>query len=139
MQPAIDSRRLKRLDRLNAIFSWQFFKDLGDESLQQTDTKQFVPAQPIIEKIEELDTTILHYAPKHGLDTFNKMDLAILRQALYELKYTDTPPAVVVDEAVEISKEFGSEETPNFVHGVLGNYIDDTRKVTNDSQSATNE
>ena len=132
-----DARHLRRIERLNAIFSWQFFQDLGPEMAAQVDQAQFAVSKEIIEHVEEFDKIILHYAPKHGLDTFNKMDLAILRQALYELLYTDTPPAVVVDEAVEISKEFGSEDTPSFVHGVLGNHIDDTRKVTNDSESAS--
>lgn len=135
----IDSRRLKRLERLTAVFSWQFFKDIGPESFSQTDASQFVAGQPVLDHLEEIDAIILHYAPKHGIDTFNKMDLAILRQALYELLYTDTPPAVVVDEAVEISKEYGSEDTPSFVHGVLGNHIDDTRKVSHDIQSATDQ
>src|SRR5690606_1668957 len=123
-QAVPDSRHLKRLERLTAVFSWQFFQDLGPEAASKTDQEQFAVATEIIEHIPEFDAIILHYAPKHGLDTFNKMDLAILRQALYELLYTETPAAVVVDEAVEISKEYGSEETPNFVHGVLGNHID---------------
>jgi N utilization substance protein B len=139
MQSAPDSRHLKRLERLTAIFSWQFFQDLGSEAAAQAEQEQFAPAAEIIEHVPELDTIILHYAPKHGLDTFNKMDLAILRQALYELLYTETPAAVVVDEAVEISKEYGSEETPNFVHGVLGNHIDDTRKATDVSPSTTDQ
>lgn len=132
-----DSRHLKRLERLRSVFSWQFFVDLGPEALASTDQEQFQAGQMVIDHIAELDAIILHYAPKHGIDTFNKMDLAILRQALYELTYTDTPPAVVVDEAIEISKEFGGEDTASFVHGVLGNHIDDTRKVSDEQQPAT--
>lgn len=132
MQSAQDSRHLKRLERLTALFSWQFFQDLGPETASQTDQSQFFPIIEIIPLIPRLDAIILHYAPKHGLESFNKMDLAILRQALYELEYTQTPAAVIVDEAVEFSKEYGSEDTAHFVHGVLGNHIDDTRKAANE-------
>ncbi len=139
MQPATDSRRQKRLERITAVFSWQFFKDIGPEAPAQTDQEQFLSITELLSHLQKIDDIILHYAPKHGLDSFHKLDLAILRQALYELLYTDVPAAVVVNEAVEVSKEYGSEETPNFIHGVLGNYIDDRRKANHVNNSDTKQ
>ena len=52
------------------------------------------------------------------------MDRNILRLALYELMYCeDTPPAVVIDEAIEVAKRFGAEESARFVNGVLDGFV----------------
>ena len=48
------------------------------------------------------------------------VDRSLLRMAAYELKHvTDTPPSVVIDEAVELAKQFGTSDTPGFINGVL--------------------
>ena len=130
MSSAQDPRHQKRLNRVEQVFSWQFYHENNFTDLSETTQEQFADIADLISHIEDFDKTILQYAPKHEIDVFNKIDLAILRQALYELLYTDTPPAVVIDEAVEISKEYGSEDTASFVHGVLGNVVDDRRKET---------
>jgi N utilization substance protein B len=53
-----------------------------------------------------------------------------LRLAVYELEYGDVPPKVVIDEAVELAKEFGSESSSSFINGVLGTiYKEDTDKT----------
>jgi len=54
------------------------------------------------------------------VDKLNKIDLAILRLAIYELERKKTPPKVIIDEAVELAKEFGGENSPSFINGVLG-------------------
>ena len=59
-------------------------------------------------------------APAWPIDKLNRIDLAILRLAVFELTRSDTPPKVVIDEAVELAKEFGSEASASFVNGVLG-------------------
>lgn len=53
----------------------------------------------------------------------SKMDLAILKLAIYELKYTDIPFKVVVNEAVELAKKYGEETSKNFVNGILASII----------------
>ncbi len=130
MSSAQDPRHQKRLNRVEQLFSWQFYQENEFSDLSEETEGQFADIAEFIEQIQELDKTILKYAPKHQIDVFNKIDLAILRQGLYELLYTDTPPAVVIDEAVEISKEYGSDETASFVHGVLGHIVDDREKET---------
>ena len=79
----------------------------------------------IISHLHEIDGMIEELAPEWPIARLNKVDLAILRLAIFELLVArETPPKVVVDEAVEISKEYGSENTPKFVNGVLGTLIE---------------
>lgn len=149
MGTAPDTRRLQRIARLNALFAWDFQQSLGETTPSGSDQEnlpiepRFVPPEDLTEKdelaypeliasivphIPEMDELILTFAPKHDLAHFNKVDLAILRQGLYELLYTSAPAAVVIDEAIELGKLYGSNETPSFVHGVLGNIADERRE-----------
>ena len=58
---------------------------------------------------------------QNGLDRINPTDLAILRLAVWELVIDKTPPLrVIIDESVELAKEFGADNSPAFVNGVLG-------------------
>ncbi len=74
----------------------------------------------ILKTQKKLDKEIEDAAPQWPLDKLNKIDLAILRLAVFELSNSKTPPKVIIDEAVELAKEFGAESTPSFVNGVLG-------------------
>ena len=57
---------------------------------------------------------------RNALEKINKIDLAILRFAIYEVLKGSAPKKVIIDEAVEIAKEYGSETSSSFVNGVLG-------------------
>ncbi|MBI4035102.1 MAG: transcription antitermination factor NusB [Candidatus Chisholmbacteria bacterium] len=68
-----------------------------------------------------LDQLIGSCAPEWPLSQINKTDLAILRLAIFELKFTPrTPPKVVINEAIELAKAYGSDHSPSFINGVLG-------------------
>ncbi|MEK7497440.1 MAG: transcription antitermination factor NusB [Patescibacteria group bacterium] len=71
----------------------------------------------------EVDNLISKAAPEWPIDKINKVDLSVLRLAVTELKKGSTPTKVVVDEAVELAKEYGSEKSGSFVNGVLGTII----------------
>lgn len=137
MSSAHDPRRQQRIARVEALFSWQFYVENSTELPDPEQDEHLIPVKDIIPTLSEIDAVILHYAPKHDIPEFNKIDLAILRQGLYELLYTETPAAVLIDEAVEIAKAYGSEETPSFVHGVLGNAADDRRKEQGERNEST--
>jgi N utilization substance protein B len=79
--------------------------------------------QEIIKKLKEIDQAITQAAPAFPLEKINKIDLAILRLAVFELKQKTVPPKVVINEAVELAKEFGQESSFAFVNGVLGTVI----------------
>ena len=74
----------------------------------------------ILENRDKLNKLIIKAAPQWPIDKLNKIDLVILWLAIYELENEDTPPKVVIDEAVELAKEFGSESSSSFINGVLG-------------------
>lgn len=72
------------------------------------------------EHMEEIDGIIEQSAKGWDLSRMNKVDLAILRLAVYEMKFGETPVGVAINEAVELAKKFSSDEAPAFVNGVLG-------------------
>jgi len=78
----------------------------------------------VIARIEELDGRLVEQADNWRLDRMAAVDRNLLRLALYELLFEkETPCAVVIDEAVEIAKRFGSERSSQFVNGVLDGFL----------------
>ncbi|HVN31399.1 MAG TPA: transcription antitermination factor NusB [Thermoanaerobaculaceae bacterium] len=78
----------------------------------------------VMSKMAELDSHLVDQADNWRLERMAAVDRNILRLALYELMFEGgTPPAVVIDEAVEIAKRFGSERSSQFVNGVLDGYL----------------
>ena len=65
------------------------------------------------------DELIVQQAENWRLERLAVIDRAILRLAIYEMRATDTPPRVVLNEAVELAKKFSSEEARSFVNGIL--------------------
>ena len=64
---------------------------------------------------------IVKSAPDWPVDKISKIDLAVLRLSIYELAIEKKePPRVIIDEAVELSKEYGNDKSPQFINGVLG-------------------
>lgn len=79
---------------------------------------------------ERLDSLIHRFAPEWPVDQLAIVDRSILRLALYELgaAASDTPPKVVINEAVELAKGYGSDSSPRFVNGVLGAALEEARR-----------
>lgn len=69
--------------------------------------------------LKELDTKISTTAERWKLGRIAPTDRATLRLGLYEMLYTDTPPAVVINEALELAKRFGNAKSPAFINGIL--------------------
>ncbi|MBN1370246.1 MAG: transcription antitermination factor NusB [Dehalococcoidaceae bacterium] len=77
----------------------------------------------ILDKKGELDGYISRFAPAWPLAQLAVIDRNVLRIAMYELLYIgQTPVKVVINEAVELAKSFGSENSPKFVNGVLSSF-----------------
>ena len=66
-----------------------------------------------------IDELIVRQAENWRLERLAVIDRAILRLAIYELRTTDTPPKVILNEAVELAKKFSSQEAGSFVNGIL--------------------
>ena len=77
----------------------------------------------IFEHLKEIDELIEKSATNWSFARIAKVDLSILRLAIYELKFTDVPQKVAVNEAVEIAKAYSTEKSPRFINGVLGSVI----------------
>ena len=59
------------------------------------------------------------------LNRISKMDLSILKLAIYEIKFTDIPYKVAINEAVELAKKYGEDKSKNFVNGILASVVKD--------------
>lgn len=113
MKTPTDPRHRARLRKVQSLFAYSF------NTVPPTDISE------IIAQLESIDAFIKNSAPEWPLDKINKIDLAILRVAAYELLYAeDVPPKVAIDEAVEIAKSYGGDSSPSFVNGVLGNILE---------------
>ena len=78
----------------------------------------------VIAHRKDLDAEIATLAPEFPIDQMSRIDRNVLRIALYELRVSgDAPAGVVIDEAVELAKMFGSEASPKFVNGVLATAV----------------
>jgi N utilization substance protein B len=73
-----------------------------------------------IENIKTIDATIKRHLENWDISRLNRVDLAILRMSVYTLMYQDEiAPSIVIDEAIGISKEFGTDDSFRFINGVL--------------------
>ena len=78
-----------------------------------------------IEKNKEVITEKIEKNLKQDwkIDRISKVDLAILKLAIYEIKYKDIPFKVVINEAVELAKKYGEDNSKNFVNGILASIV----------------
>jgi N utilization substance protein B len=78
----------------------------------------------VAEHLTRLDSLIAQHSIDWSLDRMPAVDRAILRIAVWEIVYAaDVPPAVAVDEAVELAKTLSTDNSPRFVNGVLGQIV----------------
>lgn len=101
-------------------------EDLNDE-LQDFITQIVVGVFPIRDK---LDLVIARYAPEWPLDQIATIDRNIMRVAVWEMAVIgDTPIKVIINEAVELAKLYGSDSAPRFINGVLGSLAEHKNEV----------
>lgn len=98
------------------------------ENLEEKETSQMIAFIKTLyfgtlEHLDDLDEAIKVSATNWSLERISKIDLTILRMTLFELKYTDIPQKVAVNEALEIAKRYSTEKAPKFINGVLGSMI----------------
>ncbi|MGI6225437.1 MAG: transcription antitermination factor NusB [Peptococcales bacterium] len=79
-----------------------------------------------LEKLPEIDAIIEKYAIDWKVERMLSVDRNILRLAVYEMHFSDTPAKVALNEALELAKIFGSVESPKFINGILGQIIKKT-------------
>lgn len=114
MKTSRDPRHIHRQRIVQTLFANIFSKqDITDKKTLEILKNQ----KTIDEKIEQI-------APEFPISKLNKIDLAILRLGTYELMIEKTqPPKVIIDEAIELAKEFGGVSSPGFINGALGKLL----------------
>ncbi|MBT4757837.1 MAG: transcription antitermination factor NusB [Opitutae bacterium] len=124
-------RRENRMSTVQFLYQWESNKPevLADDICQffenqEEDRAYYAFAEELalgtIENIEVIDGHINEHANNWTFDRIAKVDLAILRLAIYELLYrTDIPPIVSINEAIDLSKIFSNPDSKRFINGIL--------------------
>lgn len=132
------NRHLGRIVALQTLYEYEFRTQSGDKSVDETEVlqrnleryesaiedKKFVSelVNGVIKEQSDLDGKIQPIAPEWPLDQIARIDRNIIRIGLFELLHRakKVPPKVAINEAVELAKAFGSDNSSKFVNGVLG-------------------
>ena len=132
------NRHLGRIVALQSLYEYEFRVQSGDTALdineivarnlaryeEMIDDKQFITdlVDGVLKHQEELDAKIQPIAPDWPVEQIARIDRTILRMGLFELLFMQeiVPAKVVINEAVELAKAFGSDNSSKFVNGVLG-------------------
>jgi|694.fasta_scaffold00337_37 N utilization substance protein B len=85
--------------------------------------------QGVIANKDSLIKQIEHYCTEWPIDKLYRTDLNVLMVAFYEITQKKAPLKVIIDEAVELAKEFGEEDSPKFVNGVLAGIANDESRI----------
>ena len=110
-----DPRHIKRMKMVQNLFAQMFYPQESNIPEEGADVTEIMKHQT------EIDASIAKHAPRYPLDRIAKIDLCILRLAIYELMFEKKePPKVVIDEAVTLAREFGGERSYAFINAVLG-------------------
>ncbi len=81
-------------------------------------------AKAVLDNTEEADALINQYAKGWQTRRMAKVDLSLIRLALYEIRHDDTvPDKVAINEAVELAKKYGGNDSPSFINGILGKIV----------------
>jgi transcription antitermination protein NusB len=86
-------------------------------------------AEGVDEHREELDDVIAAHAKGWTVDRIAPLDLNVMRVAVYEIEFAETPAEVAINEAIELAKEYCGADAPGFVNGILGAVVREREKA----------
>lgn len=145
------SRRKSRIIAFQGLYSWDVGgidekdvlelswakKDDGSDEIDEEDgafARSLIAGT--IENITEIDDKIKSHLKNWTIDRLNKVTLAILRMSVYSLLYTkDVKPSIIIDEAVDIAKSYGVDDSYKFINAVLDNIRKEAEKDSNEENS----
>lgn len=97
--------------------------ELYSENVEQVGEYAIELYHGVLEHQNELDEIISSFSRSWKINRIPKVNISILRLAIYEMKYVDdVPDSVAINEAVELCKKYSSKEDSSFVNGILGSY-----------------
>lgn len=128
------NRHLGRIVALQSLYEYDFRegKDMDIKAVTERNLKQYASAigdvdfvhdvtREVVKRQAELDAILAPAAPEWPVEQIARIDRAVLRLAIYELVIKqEVPPKVIINEAVELAKSFGGDNSSKFVNGVLG-------------------
>jgi len=134
------NRHLGRIVALQTIYEQDFRRECGDKDMvpdevlarnigrysETIDDKAFIEqlVHGVAKNQPAIDEIIQPVAPEWPIDQIARMDRVILRMGVYELVFSNNaPPKVVINEAVELAKAFGGDNSSKFINGVLGTVL----------------
>ena len=130
----MSNRHLARTVAMQILFEWDFNnRSQKLAEVIERNMNEFAPGlgedvkfieelvRGVTKNMEEIDKTIIKYAPEWPIDKITIIDRNILRLGIYELLIArDVPPKVAINESIEIGKTYGGESSGRFINGVLG-------------------
>ena len=99
---------------------------LENNNIEDNNAKEYITkiVQGIKENEPKIEETISSkLKPEWKLDRISKINIALLKLSIYEIIYTDVPYKVAINEAIELAKTYGEENSANFINGVLANVV----------------
>jgi len=120
-----DPRHVRRVSFMQQAFAYTF---LPSDETRQIFLTENPDLTDFIAHLDTFDQQIQMAATERPLAQINKVDLAILRTIMFEWETHHTPVKVLINEGVEIAKEFGTESSPKFVNGVLAKLLTEPTK-----------
>lgn len=135
------NRRVMREEAFKIVYSMQIQKEenkeeqiqlyLESNNIENKEAQEYIKDVVFgIEKNQEtIDKQIKENLKENWkIERISKIDLTILRIAIYEIKYKEIPFKVAINEAVELAKKYGEDTSKNFVNGILASIVKDTEK-----------
>lgn len=136
------NRHLSRMVAMQIIYEFCFREGADINEIKSRSNNEFADktdgnfvanlVDRTLSNINQIDQIIAKSAPDWPIDQISLVDMSILRLSIFELKFSkDTPPKVVINEAVELAKQFGGISSSKFINGVLGAVFDDLEQDNN--------
>ena len=144
------NRHLSRTIAMQTLYEWDMRHDLDVEEIMDRNIEEFsedadaefvtMVVRGAVKAADEIDQKIISVAPEWPINQISPIDKAILRVAIYELLYSEeVPPKVAINEAVELAKMFGGENSSKFINGVLGTLYRSSEKFTEEENQVSPE
>ena len=135
------NRTLAREETFKLLYSLEIQKEnlkeqteiyLENEEISDEKTKLYI--NDIVEGIEknitEIENKISENLKKDWkIERISKINLVLLKLAIYEIIYTETPYKVVINEVVELAKKYGDDTSPNFINGILASIVKESENL----------
>lgn len=122
------------------VLASDYWKELGEPSMDEA-TREFSNqlTAGTLREIEKTDETIRTRAEHWRIERMAIVDRNVLRLAVYEFLFTDTPHTVIINEALEIARRFSTFEATQFINGILDAIKHDLEKNPEDKSTATDD